>query len=350
MRHGTPTVALAHIRSAGLMGQHEYERQLTAGLQRTSSVRVRPIAIRPMRGSGGGRRVPMGIVPRLSVDVQTRLSSLVYGRVDLVHRTDARLPIARAEILTLHDLAPLHFNDEGEWPGHATEGARAARTVVVPSEFSAQEVRARLGVERVVVIPYGVDPACWSAGSLEARDRQDLPNLPSRYVLYAGGSSRRKNLGELAAAWPKARDRLEDDTELLICGPPSPEKTRLFAQLPACRIVGRLERAQLLRLMASASAVVVPSLYEGFGLPVLEGMAVGTVVVVANTSSLVEVASDIGLLAKPTASGLAAALVAALDGEHERRIEAGKTWARTFDWNITAERHADLYVSLLQRR
>jgi len=300
-----------------------------------------------MRSRGSGRRVPLGVTTRLPVAFQRRLSVAFYGRADLVHRLDSRLPVANADVLTIHDVAPLRFADEGAWSRAATHGARAARAVITASEFAAAEIRATLGPAQVHVVPHGVGPEWFDAGPLSSYDRETL-GLGERFVIYAGGSSQRKNLDALATAWRCHVGKHGEHVELLICGPPSQRKRELFAGLPACRVVGTVERQLLLRLVTSASAVIVPSLYEGFGLPILESMASGTVVVCARTSSLAEVAGDVGILCEPTASGLAEGLQSALCDPHDRRVEAGITRARKFTWGRAAARHAAIYHDLLQ--
>ena len=95
------------------------------------------------------------------------------------------------------------------------------------------------------------------------------------YVLASGGASARKNLASLAEAWPHIQSSRPDLT-LVLSGPEHPRRTSLFVGLANVQLVGRVDSELVPGLMASASAVVVPSHYEGFGLPALEGMAVRT--------------------------------------------------------------------------
>jgi alpha-1,3-rhamnosyl/mannosyltransferase len=106
------------------------------------------------------------------------------------------------------------------------------------------------------------------------------------------------------------------------------------------------------RLTAASSAVVVPSLYEGFGLPALEGMACGTVVVAANRGALPEVCGEAGLLVEPDPAGLAYGMERALtDAALIQRLRtAGPKRAALFSWAVAARAHLDVYERLLDDR
>jgi glycosyltransferase involved in cell wall biosynthesis len=101
--------------------------------------------------------------------------------------------------------------------------------------------------------------------------------------------------------------------------------------------------------MAAAVAVVVPSIYEGFGLPAIEAMAVGVPVVATARSSLPEVCGDAAYLVEPDGLGLAEGLVAAIDGGAETRamVDRGRLRARDFTWEASAAAHAKLWRSQL---
>ncbi|BDZ54900.1 hypothetical protein GCM10025870_19730 [Agromyces marinus] len=117
--------------------------------------------------------------------------------------------------------------------------------------------------------------------------------------------------------------------------------------MPGTRLVGRLPDEIMPGLVSGAEVVVVPSLYEGFGLPALEAMAANVPVVAAATSSLPEVVGDAGILVEPTGPAIAAGLLDATDGSSlGALIAAGRSRAGEFTWERCAEAHARVWASL----
>ena len=345
-----PAIVMATVASATGMGQQEYEDQLADRLGRLVPG-WRRVRVRSLRSDlPGERRVPLRAVGRLPLRMQQTIARGVYEDVrarhasTLVHRCDLRLPAARREVVTVHDLAPWRFSDEGEVPPGADVALRAARAVICPSRFSADEVARELGVEALVV-PNGLDPHVWTADASDA----DRFVLPERFVLHSGGTTERKNLAALAEAWT-AVHAAAPDVGLALCGPPSAARAALFAGRPGVFLLGRVERAAHLALMSRARVVVVPSTYEGFGFPALEAMARGTAVVAAQCASLPEVCGDAALLCSPAAAGLARALLSVLDDDQVRlRLEqAGPQRARAFTWDRSAARHAEILLDALR--
>jgi glycosyltransferase involved in cell wall biosynthesis len=334
-------VTVVAASSANPMGQQVFEQALREELRNKSGVTVRWLTVGALRDTTPGvRRLPMRLA---SSPARGWLGRLGYGPTDVVHRLDLRLPPpGRREVLTVHDCAPWRFADEGAVPPHAAGDVMTAGIVTAPSTFAAQEVTQVLGRTDVVVVPNGVDPALLSLQpDARAADRY---GLPARFVLHAGGASTRKNLPALAAAWRAVRAQAPD-TVLALCGAPDSRRDAAFAAVPGVRPLGRVPRTDLLALMATATAVVVPSLYEGFGLPVLEAMAVGTPVVAASCGALPEVAGDAAVLVAATPDGLADGLLRLLADEHHRAtlIERGRARAGAHPWSATAHRYVELY-------
>ena len=210
--------------------------------------------------------------------------------------------------------------------------ARRALHVVTVSEFSRGELTDLLDLpsDRVSVIAGGVDPAFTPQADSE-RSRAAL-GLARPYVLCVASQTARKNL---AALVPAARALAEDGIEVVVAGGHRPQFAR-EAGLEALRQLGAVPDALLPGLYAGAEAFALPSLYEGFGLPVLEAMACGTPVIAADATALPETAGGAARLAAPTAVSDAVCEVVRSPAERERLRAAGLARAAPFTWERTA--------------
>lgn len=337
--------------SAAPMGQQVYEEEVAQRAQRalgTDVVVTRMIARSLRSDLPGTTRLPERVLSRAPSLVRRAVGAVVYPRADVVHRMGLTLPPARVpEILTLHDTVSWRFPDESPPEPHALREARGAAAVIAPSQFSADDVGELFGLNHVHAIPNGVDARFFDAPPLDPAAMAAL-GVTGRYVLHAGGSTLRKNLEGLAAAWPLVRSAFPDVT-LVLSGPPSGRRHALFAHLPGTVLVGRVPAADVPGLIAGAHAVVVPSLYEGFGLPALEAMAVGVVVVAADRSSLPEVCGGGAILVEPGGQTIADGLVHALTGggEIDRLAVAARERAAQFTWEASVRAHAEVWRGVL---
>jgi glycosyltransferase involved in cell wall biosynthesis len=258
------------------------------------------------------------------------------------------LPPAPVEVVTLHDVVAWRFSDEGARVATAGAELRAAAAVVCVSEATAGDARELFGLTNTRVVHPGVDDRFRQAQPLDAKTRSRL-GLSGRYILHAGGASERKNLAGLAQAWQRITERHPDVT-LALSGPPHPRRDQLFAELPRVVRLGRVDAELVPGLIAGAELVAVPSLYEGFGLPVLEAMAANTVVVAAATSSLPEVAGDAAVLVEPTGEGLAEGIEAVLSGEVDcdALLARGRKRSSEFTWERSAAGHAAVWNEVIR--
>jgi alpha-1,3-rhamnosyl/mannosyltransferase len=249
-------------------------------------------------------------------------------------------------VLTVQDLSFERFpgvmsrRDRFYFRTFVPRSARRADRVLTGSDWTRQDLMERYDVrsEHITVTPYGFDPVF----------RPDGPrNEGPPYALFVGALERRKEpdlalraLGEL------------DALHLVFAGPNRGLESELRQEARARGLVGRVEfaghvpREELAALYRGASALVFPSRYEGFGLPVLEAMASGTPVVATPSSSIPEVAGDAAILVEPDAAALAAGLRRAM-AERERLSAAGLERAARFSWTETARLTADVYQGLL---
>ena len=341
-----PSVTWVTFASSNPMGQQHYESEIQRALtELATGWRFRSLRLSTWRTEiAGARRVPSRLLEGPSLRQARLVGGAVYRTRGLVHRFDLRLPPAFGrEVVTAHDLPPLRFPDEGSLSATALASARLARIVICPSEFAADELRALAGVTTVAVIPYGVSRVYESAAPASDADLLGY-GITGTFVVHAAGASARKNLPALAQAW-RAVAAADPEVQLALCGPPDPRRDEAFAGVPQVLTLGRLPAGAVASLMRRAAAVVVPSVYEGFGLPALEGMICGVPVVAARAGALPEVVGDAGLLVAPDADGLAEGLLRVLgDAELAEGMAArGATRAAEFSWELAARRHLEVY-------
>ncbi|WP_400997707.1 glycosyltransferase [Agromyces sp. GXQ0307] len=348
-----PRLSIATIATGTPMGAQAYQEQVAGRAASALAAvdarewRFRRLVLRSMRSDlPGNRRLPLGRIARASVARRQAIGRLLYAGDAVSHRMALELPPSpHGDVITVHDVVAWRFPDESAPVPAAIEEARRAAAVICVSEFSAREAVELLGIREPYVVHNGVDERFFDAVPLDPATRR-AHGIPDRYVLHAGGATRRKNLEALAEAWPLVR-RERPGLELVLAGPPHPTRSSLFDGMPGTRLVGRLPDAVMPGLVAAAEVVVVPSLYEGFGLPALEAMAAHVPVVAAATSSLPEVVGDAGILVEPTGPAIAAGLLDATGGSSlGDLIAAGRARAGEFTWERCAEAHARVWTSL----
>ena len=282
-------------------------------------------------------------------------------RADVVHcpHFPTPVPVGGPLVVTLHDLIPLVLPQampstlrRTVYRVWNTRAARVADRLIVPSASTAADVERLLPKARgkVAVVPEAADDLL--RGDMGTPIERQAQAISPAYVLSMGNTKWHKNLptllrafGEVAAGRP--------DVLLVLVGPePSGYLDEQLREAPSeirsrVAFTGRVDDARLRALYAGTAAFVVPSLYEGFGLPVLEAMASGAPVVCSDATSLPEVAGEAAILfpARDVAA-LAQALMGVLDdpGFREDLSRRGRERAAQFTWEKTAAATVAVYL------
>jgi glycosyltransferase involved in cell wall biosynthesis len=275
-------------------------------------------------------------------------------------------------VVTIHDVIPLLF------PDHYPVGARgklafklqkqklhAVDHVITDSLTSKNDIQQFLSypAKQVSVVPL-------AAGLDHPFVTQELIDnvikkyrLPAKYVLYVGDINYNKNLPALVLALKK----IPEEVKLVLVGKnikpqDIPEwhaietaisKNNLQNRVIRVTNIGENEGETLAAIYQAATVYVQPSLYEGFGLPVLEAMQYRTPVVSANTSSLKEITKEYGTLVEPTTTGLADGVRTILNtpkAQLDAQIQRAAQWAESFTWQKTAQKTIAVYQHVLQKQ
>ncbi len=291
------------------------------------------------------------------------LDTLVRAPLDLIHSPHPLVvPGKRAKrIVTLHDLFFLKHPEltRAEMRSDYAPLVRAHVTradgVICVSQHTASEARLLLDVppEKLAVIWNGIDPFYRETppeAEVEAALRR--LRLPRGALLYVGSEEKRKNLVTLAMAYMGLARRRVGLPALVLVGPGSHWAQGGSVFGTGIHATGYLDKRDVRALMAASTALVMPSLEEGFGLPVAEAFAAGLPVICSRGSALEEIAGDAATLVEPlqTAS-IAAGIEHLLDdpAQAERQRAAGRERARAFCWDRTAQRTLEFYRQVLGR-
>lgn len=288
---------------------------------------------------------------RLALDQAWLPWAAARARVDLLHNLASPTPLLwrGRSVMTVHDATPwLHPDAAGaRWyarPLYPQAISRAAAIFTV-SEAAREDLVRAAGAprERVFVTPNGVDPRFFE------RRAPDGPRAP--YLLAVGTFEPRKNLPALLEAFRLLR-REGRDLQLVIAGHQAWTQFLPLGELaPHVRLAGSVPDAELQALYGGASCFVMPSLHEGFGLPLAEAMASGVPAVASDIPALREVGGETVRYADPhDPQSFAAAIRAALEDREgsQLRAAAARGRARRFRWEETARATLAVYRSVLR--
>jgi glycosyltransferase involved in cell wall biosynthesis len=310
------------------------------------------------------RRVPLWTPPHHRIERLALSVELTRFNLDLFHSPDFIPPFrgAKRHVITVHDLTFLHY------PQYLTEDSRRyyndqievavehAEHILTVSESAKADLMTMLGVQetKITVQPHGVDHQRYKPLAAHVLEKtQKKFDLPEGYILFVGTIEPRKNIDGLLQAYRQLQDAFPHTPPLVLVG----RKGWLIDETAQ-----RIERASNVRWIQDASddempalynlarVLVLPSFYEGFGMPALEAMACGVIPVVSNRSSLPEVVGDIGLQINPDdpltiCDALCQILTANKDWLSSQR-EAAVQRARNYTWEHSARIARSIYEGI----
>jgi glycosyltransferase involved in cell wall biosynthesis len=284
--------------------------------------------------------------------------------LDLVHYP-VTVPIPRTRtprVVTLHDvqhheMPQLFSRFERRFRAWAYDGsARSADLVIALSGHAREGIVRHAGVspDRIVVIPHGIDHERFRPdGDDEGADLVDRLDLPERFLVYPANLWPHKNHARLVEALSLMQDR---EIELVLSGSDYGRLGAVEEAVLRFGVSGRVSHVGFVpdpavpEILRRATAMVFPSLFEGFGWPPLEAMACGTPVAAAAAASLPEVCGDAALLFDPLDTREMAQAMDRVTGDEGLRArlrEAGLRRAARYTWRACAERHAEAYRRVL---
>ncbi len=356
--------ASGHIDGIALYTKHLLEHLPTVGIQVTSFEFIKKkldTNVIPL-----GRFAPQIIMSTLTGS-SFYSSREVKKKVRLFHATDHLIPkLSKIPVIaTIMDPIPLAhpewvtgkyrgvknvlYKRMGQWADH----------VITISEFSAEEIQEHFSIprEKISVIPLGVDEECFKRVSRHKKSKVlKRHNLPSDFFIFVGTLQPRKNVTRLLQAFLQLPDEVQSRHPLVIIGRNGWNCEELVTQLKQLKSSKRVywldyvSFADKYALLQSSFAMVFPSLYEGFGLPVLEAFASDIPVITSNTTSLPEVVVDAAILVDPySVDEISQAMldIATNTALYEKLRILGQQRVKVFSWKSTAEQTAGVYKSML---
>lgn len=307
--------------------------------------------------------------PGYSLGELTRFAFRLYrDRLDLFHATHYVLPPLRSHaVVTIHDI--IHLLYPQFLPNRAAlvyarvmirRALRRADRIITVSYNSKRDLVDYFGIvpSQVDVIYNGVSPEFRPDVPEAERERVARKyGLPRPYLLFLGGEKPHKNAQNVVRAFGEARRMRPDLPHVLALAGPMPKNpARIDALISALDLSGaiarpgRIEDEDLPGLFAGADALLYPTLYEGFGLPVVEAMACGTPVLTSSTSALQEIAGGYAYLVDPLDVDAIARGILLLATDAKVRadfVELGRKRALDFSWDKAAERTLEVYAEAL---
>jgi len=348
-------------------GIARYSRELIAALQR---VNANVTILQTEKVMGGKRTVGVrasrfmhGLLTLGQIEI-ARISR--QKKLDLIHDPTGCAPLlltGARRVVTIHDVIPFVYPETStrlDWLIYRIWLPRIVQrldAIITLSEQSKRDILHYLPVkpEKITVIPAAASVRYHRMDGPQIEQALSRYGIRFPYILYVGAIQARKNLTRLLEAYAQVR-QWSPKWKLVIVGAPHWKYGPVFEALERLQLTanvhftGYAAESDLPALYNGASLFVFPSLYEGFGLPVLEAMACGAPVITSNCSSLPEVAGDAAILVNPTDTGELAFAIRQVLEQQDLALnmqQNGIARAQQFSWEHTATRTREVYESLL---
>lgn len=253
-----------------------------------------------------------------------------------------------ANIYTVHDAIPLITPSLSVVSKEDYQGVMVAISQVASRIITVSNSARNALIRSVQIEPDLVEDLGSAVTSLDPHEDLPVELSPGKYLLFYGTIERRKNVLRIIEAWQAARVPLA----LVLAGPPGDayhDVMTRYGNVPNLHLMPWQQRPALMRLLVDAKALVFPSLAEGFGLPVIEAMAVGTPVITSREEQLVEVAGGAALLVNPRDTAAISAAIVRLCTDRAlaaRLVHGGQVRARDFSVAAFGRRLAGLYTRI----
>lgn len=365
------------VRKIQDFGIGTYIRNLVRSLARIDAENRYLLLCRPqdrdlLRDLPGNFQTVPESAPVYSAREMLALSWRLYrSRLDLYHSTHYVLPawVGSPVVVTIHDIIHLLYPDFLPSRFAFLYAQRMIRRslnrgdrVIAVSQSTKNDLKQYFDVDgdKIQVVHNGVEEAFRHRLPSEELQRW-LRNLgiEQPYLLFVGNPKPHKNLDNVVKAYARARHLANLDAPLICVGARTGSEFKIrqraeYLGIPdKVRILGHVAQEALPAIYQGASLFLYPTLYEGFGLPVVEAMASGVPVITSNTSALKEIAEGYAYLVDPLDIEGMAKAIANVMGDPERRArlaERGSRRAADFDWDLTAQRTLDVYRAAIEGR
>lgn len=266
------------------------------------------------------------------------------GKMDVFHSSDwVQPPSSAFRVTTVHDLVPLKYPKLSHSRITSTHILRLkwvlkeVERIIVPSRSSADDlVKLGVGTGRIRVIPEAPDPKIKPSTRKEVEDIKRRYRISGKYLLSIGITPR-KNTDRILEAYGKVKG--ETNLKLVIIGHPYVN----FHPPRGVLVLGHVPSEELATFYSGAEALVYPSLYEGFGLPILESMTCRTPVVTSDVGSMAEVGGNAAVLVDPYKVNLIADGILEAIKNKEKYIKLGRKRVKEFSWEKTARETLRVY-------